>query len=140
MNRNIFGRDLPPGVSVNMIPGNRPEDEAWENLYNNFWDKERLTKTHIGVRITEAEYDLVEKLYYPKAKGKWAKAAEVIDNYIMAAIEYGIEIGNKESQQNQEQNRFYESCAIEEVMEKDGVKQETIDKVAKILKGDYETP
>lgn len=24
--------DLPPGVTAGMIPGNRPEDEAWEKL------------------------------------------------------------------------------------------------------------
>jgi len=24
--------DLPPGVTVDMIPGNRPEDEEWEEF------------------------------------------------------------------------------------------------------------
>jgi len=24
---------LPPGVTENMLPGNRPEDEAWDNLH-----------------------------------------------------------------------------------------------------------
>ena len=48
MSRHLFGWDLPPGVSVSDIPGNRPEDEAWENIYENFWDKERLTTTLRG--------------------------------------------------------------------------------------------
>ncbi len=143
MNRNIFGgnSNLPPGVRVSDIPGNRPEDEAWENIYNNFWDKERLTTTHIGIRITEAEYDAMEKLFYPKATDRrMVKAAEVIDNYIMAAIEYGMEVGNREQADNQEQNRFYETRFITETLEKAGTAQEVIDKVTKILKGDYETP
>ena len=25
--------NLPPGVTDDMIPGNRPEDEAWEKLF-----------------------------------------------------------------------------------------------------------
>lgn len=25
--------DLPPGVTLDMIPGNRPDDEAWGHLY-----------------------------------------------------------------------------------------------------------
>lgn len=28
--------NLPPGVSVGMIPGNRPEDEAWEKFLTAF--------------------------------------------------------------------------------------------------------
>lgn len=28
----MTGWNLPPGVSVSDIPGNRPEDEAWERL------------------------------------------------------------------------------------------------------------
>jgi hypothetical protein len=28
--------NLPPGVSTNMIPGNRPEDEAEENFWDTF--------------------------------------------------------------------------------------------------------
>jgi len=25
--------NLPPGITENMLPGNRPEDEAWDNLH-----------------------------------------------------------------------------------------------------------
>jgi len=51
MSRGIFGWDLPPGVCLSDIPGNRPEDEEWEQIVDHFWDKERLTKTHNGIRI-----------------------------------------------------------------------------------------
>jgi len=27
--------NLPPGVTESMIPGNRPEDESWDNFYEN---------------------------------------------------------------------------------------------------------
>lgn len=37
--------NLPPGVSVNDIPGNRPEDELYEQMWNTFyklWEKSRI--------------------------------------------------------------------------------------------------
>jgi hypothetical protein len=110
--RGIFesGFNLPPGCRVSDIPGNRPEDEEWENIYNKFWDKDRLTKTHIGVRVSQEEYDLMEWLFNPKTTNKkMLKASEVIDNYIMAAIEYGMEVGENKERLNQEENRFFES-------------------------------
>ena len=91
MSRNIFGWDLPPGVSASDIPRNRPEDEAWERIYNNFWDKDRLTKTHTGIRISDKEYERMDKLYN-------SKLSELIDDYISAAIEYGMEIGHREAE------------------------------------------
>ncbi len=135
MNRNIFGgnSNLPPGCSVSDIPGNRPEDEAWERIYDNFWDKERLTTTHIGIRITEKEYAEMDKLYNGKHNS-------VIDSYIMAAIEYGMEIGQKQSDDTNKENRFYEANVIRETLEKLGISQEIIGKVIDILGGNYETP
>jgi hypothetical protein len=97
----IFGWDLPPGCSASDIPGNRPEDEDWEEIYDNFWDKERLTKTHIGLRITDKEYELMDKLY----SGKYS---EIIDDYIIAALEYGMEIGIKQGLLQAEENRYFE--------------------------------
>jgi len=32
----MTGFNLPPGVTTSMIPGNRPEDEAWDH----YWDEE----------------------------------------------------------------------------------------------------
>lgn len=107
MGRSIFGWDLPPGCRLSDIPGNRPEDEAWEKIYDNFWDKERLTKTHIGIIITEKEYERMDKLYNSP------KLSELIDNYIMAAIEYGIDIGMKQERAIVEENKFYEQQAKE---------------------------
>lgn len=31
-----FGWNLPPGVGPRDLPGNRPEDEAWERLLSRF--------------------------------------------------------------------------------------------------------
>ncbi len=133
MSRHPFGWDLPPGVQVSDIPGNRPEDEAWERIYDNFWDKERLTTTHIGIQITDKEYAEMDKLYNGKHN-------DVIDRYLMAAIEYGMEVGQKQSDANQQQNRFYETRHIIETLEKAGISQEVIDKITKILGGNYDTP
>ena len=104
----IFGWDLPPGCRVSDIPGNRSEDEGWEAIYDNFWSKERLTKTHTGIRITEHEYLQMDKLYN-------SELADVIDDYIMAAIEYGMEIGTQQAHDAQEENKYYESRWHEEV-------------------------
>ena len=104
----IFGWNLPPGCRVSDIPGNRPEDEEWEAIYERFFDKERLTKTHTGVRITEAVYLQMDKLYN-------SKLSDVIDDYIMAAIEYGMEIGTQQAHDAQEENRYYEAQWHEEV-------------------------
>lgn len=38
-----FGWSLPPGVTTSMIPGNRPEDEAWDH----YWQDEE--ERHIRV-------------------------------------------------------------------------------------------
>lgn len=45
--------NLPPGVSVWMIPGNRPEDEAWERflgVFDKVCENERI-------EIPEESYD-----------------------------------------------------------------------------------
>lgn len=73
--RNIFGWDLPPGCSVSDIPGNRPEDEAWEKVINDFWDEKRFTKE---------EWAISENL------------DDVINGIIEKAIDYGMELGRKE--------------------------------------------
>ncbi len=132
MSDRIFGWDFPPGVRASDIPGNRPEDETWERIYDNFWDKERLTTTHIGIRITEKEYAEMDKLY----NGKYT---DVIDDYIMAAIEYGMEIGQKQSDDTNKENRFYETNFIRETLEKAGISQEVIGKITDILGGNYES-
>ena len=62
--------NLPPGVTVGMIPGNRPEDEAWEAAID--WaiakfDDEKLSLDElrrailIGVAAVKAEREAVEE-------------------------------------------------------------------------------
>jgi len=101
MSHSVFGRDLPPGCRVSGIPGNRPEDQERKAIYDGFFDKKRLTKTkddrYFSVTITDKEYKLMDELYADN------KYSETVDNYIMAAIEYGIEIGHKQQQSIQEE-------------------------------------
>ena len=73
--RGTFGWDLPPGCSVSDIPGNRPEDEAWEKVINDFWDEKRFTKE---------EWAISENL------------DDVINDIIEKAIVYGMELGRKD--------------------------------------------
>jgi hypothetical protein len=109
------GYNLPPGCSVSDIPGNRPEDAEWDEIYERFWDKERITKTHIGVRVSESEYKTMDKLYAsPKYSG-------VIDDYITAAIEYGMEIGAKEAKESAEASKKYDIEQIETIMQENGM-------------------
>ncbi len=108
MSHSIFGWDLPPGCRVSDIPGNRPEDEAWEKIYDNFWDKERLTKTHIGIQISDKEYEQMDKLYDDN------EVSTVIDDYIMAAIEYGMDIGQKQANDNYKENKGWDSLYHQE--------------------------
>lgn len=52
--------NLPPGVSINDIPGNRPEDELWELFLNDIgWDEERATDR----RTLEELFDRWRKKY-----------------------------------------------------------------------------
>lgn len=131
MIRGVFGRDLPPGCQVSDIPGNRPEDAAWENIYEGFWDKERLTQTHAGIRITEEEYTKMDKLYNNRVPR--GNLSELIDDYISAAIEYGMEIGNKEAKDNSEENKFYNRLAVEHAFEDAKDKDEALIKVLDYL-------
>jgi len=136
MSNRMFGWDLPPGVRASDIPGNRPEDEVWERIYEYFWDKARLTKTHKGTLITEVQYEKMGKLY----ESNDTNYADEIDAYISNAIEYGMEIGQKQDEAIAEENHYYETRAVENLLEKEGVSAEIINKVSKIMGGNYETP
>lgn len=92
MNRNIFGWDLPPGCSTSDIPGNRPEDEAWEVILNGFWDKKDR-----GEDKKKALED----------------APQIYVDLIGEAVEYGIDIGLKQVKDIEEENKFYEGWAEE---------------------------
>ena len=53
----MTGYNLPPGVTEGMIPGNRPEDEAWER----YWDSDR--PANVLAEMTEIDYDLLYQKY-----------------------------------------------------------------------------
>jgi hypothetical protein len=90
MRHGIFGWDLPPGVRVSDIPGNRPEDEEWEKILEGFWDSKHCS----------------DELYK-----KFEKATLDSDlvNVVDKAIEYGIEVGNKQVDTYNQENKYYES-------------------------------
>jgi len=96
-------------------------------------EAELLTTTHIGIRITEKEYEQMDKLYN-------SKLSSLIDNYISAAIEYGMEVGSKQAEDCRLENKYYETRFVEEALEKANVSSEIIKKVKDILGGNYETP
>lgn len=63
--------NLPPGVTVGMIPGNRPEDAAWEAAEE--WALEKLSEANlsldeyrrailIGIAAVVAERDEIEAI------------------------------------------------------------------------------
>lgn len=120
MSHSIFGWDLPPGCRVSDIPGNRPEDEEWEKITEGFWD---------GKHCSDEVYHKFEK----------AKLDNDLIDIVDKAIEYGMGIGQKEADTCRQENQYYESRFVEEILEKDKVPQVTIDKVIHIIKGDYET-
>lgn len=97
-----FGWGLPPGVRVSDIPGNRPEDIEWETIMDQFFDKKRVMdpKRH-GIKISEKEYKLMDQLYSTK---KWS---QVVDDYIVMAIEYGRELVREEAKRDVEIERYY---------------------------------
>ena len=49
-----FGWSLPPGVSYSDIPGNRPEDEELERLFNDFCAKEKEALANFDSLILKA--------------------------------------------------------------------------------------
>lgn len=102
-----FGWDLPPGVRVSDIPGNRPEDEMWEKIIDNFFDKDRIKK-HKGFVISEEEMKLMDELYNSD------KFSSTVDSYIAQAIEYGMELGRKEQIAVQKENEEYDKYHKEE--------------------------
>ncbi len=86
MNRGIFGWDLPPGVRASDIPGNRPEDDRWESIFEGFWGKKGRSE------------DKEKALDDPP---------EVYIDLIHEAIEYGIEVGEKEAKASEEESKYY---------------------------------
>lgn len=133
MGHSIFGWDLPPGCRVSDIPGNRPEDERLEAIELGFYNSDEKNQQKLingRPRFTPQEWK------YMNSKNR----TKHLEDIIWKAIEYGMEIGGIEANDNRQENQYYESRFIEEALQKDNVPQATIDKVIRILKGDYETP
>lgn len=100
MSREIFGWDLPPGVRASDIPGNRPEDEAWERITLGFYEG----------KLTKEEWGKIEPF------------VEIVDK----AIEYGIEVGQRQAEDIRLENKHYETSFVIETLEKSGVSQEMV--------------
>lgn len=107
----IFGWDLPPGCRVSDIPGNRPEDERWEAIIENFFNIKRIRNRKYGIPIYEKEIRAMSAIYRAK---KYQKIQEAVDSYICMAIEYGIDIGNEEAEERINENKYYKQWANEE--------------------------
>ena len=116
----IFGWDLPPGCSISDIPGNRPGDEKWEAIIENFFDNKRIRKRKFGIPISEKDMRAMNQVYHAK---KYRKIQEAVDAYIYMAIEYGIELGHQEEKEQQDENEYYEQQA--EDCEKEKIKYES---------------
>lgn len=112
MSRSIFGWDLPPGVSPSDIPGNRPEDEAWEKITLDFWNgkycSDELWKKFEEAKLSNDLIDIVDK-----------------------AIDYGMELGRKEQLAIQAESDFCDARYLREELNK------VLDKIEK---GEVETP
>ena len=96
MGHSIFGWDLPPGVRVSDIPGNRPEDEAWEKIEQEFWN---------GKHVSDVIWNKFEK----------AKLDSDLMDVVNDAIMFGMELGKKEQQETERENKYYESQYHERV-------------------------
>ena len=117
MSHGIFGWDLPPGVSVSDIPGNRPEDAEWEKLEQEFWDNEN--------NCTKEQWNLFEK----------AQLSDKLMDIVNNAIEYGMEVARKQDQHHREQNDLYEKEHIEEQLNRTKISKKTIQRVMDIING-----
>lgn len=95
MSRHPFGWDLPPGVRVSDMPRNRPEDEAIED---GFYQESRFTP---------------EQWKFLESKHRLAQ--QHLCDVLRKAIDYGIDIGQKQADVCNQENRFYESRYHQEI-------------------------
>lgn len=126
MPHSIFGWDLPPGCRVSDIPGNRPEDEAWEGIVENFFDKKRFAKQKYGLKVSGKEHRAISNLFRAK---KYDKVVDAVEIYIEVAIEYGMQIGEEERKAAREENKYYDRLAVERAFEDSKTIEEAQEKV-----------
>jgi len=127
MPHSIFGWDLPPGCSINDIPGNRPEDGYWEELFLHFLDEKRIKERKFGIKVSDEETALITKLYNDP------KYSSAIDAYLQMAIEFGIEVGEKQSEEALCENKYYEEQYLQQEFEKLRLSQDIIAKIFVII-------
>lgn len=139
MSHSIFGWDLPPGCRVSDIPGNRPEDERWEAIYENFWNKDRLISKSFGIQITKEKFEAMDKIWRSNSKVNRA-FVELMDDYISAAIEYGMEVGVEEKLASREESKYYDRMAVEKAFEDAKDKDEALKKTLYYLGLSKEEP
>jgi hypothetical protein len=94
----MTGFNLPPGCNVSDIPGNRPEDEAWEKITDEFWSG-KYCSDDIWNKFEQANLD--------------SYLVEIVDK----AIEYGIEVGGKEQTAEYEMQRDCVKHRLKEIIE-----------------------
>ena len=101
------GSNLPPGCRVSDIPGNRPEDEMWESIIENFWDKKRIKAMQRRgiIFLTHEQKTTMGRIWRRNAPRKYYAIQDSIDAYITVAITYGIELGNIGAEERQKEER-----------------------------------
>lgn len=89
---NIFGggSNLPPGCSVNDIPGNTPEDAYWEGIELTFWEDKKNCPDVLWKKFEKAEL------------------SDPLMEIVVKAIMFGVEIGTKQERDNQHDNTVYD--------------------------------
>jgi len=116
MSRGMFGWDLPPGCSVNDIPGNRPEDIAAEEISMGFWEgKDRFEKEYCSKEL----WDKIDSVN---------EASELVER----AIQYGIEIGEKRAR---EDSRWTSQCVhsgVIGILRENNVDEKIIEKIEEL--------
>jgi len=121
VSHSIFGWDLPPGCRVSDIPGNRPEDERWEAIYDGFFKEERIAYKKYGTTLPKNYLKQLDRAFKLKSLD--------IDAIITDAIEYGMEVEQKASQANREENKYYDRMTAERAFEDAKDKDEALKKV-----------
>lgn len=99
----MTGSNLPPGVSVSDIPGNRPEDIRFDKVFNkllnrhNDWSKEKMIKTSEKIIQLENGLDaLGEKIALgehltQKEKEEYLEEYQEVESKLEELWEGGVE-------------------------------------------------
>lgn len=84
--------NLPPGVTENMIPGNRPEDEAFENWANEVTgliDPNTMNSINACWRLSDIIDEVLEDEWDYEDPPNPAVIAERIDEFVEGWIDGG---------------------------------------------------